>query len=128
LNKYHRFLISFTVAAALLGCLQKNIAPPAADDLANKPSMPPENPYRHVGVLKLIDAKREINDRACPSEKSDGASRLDDSNASESVNESQKYNSMVNIPSSIRNHVPLLYSIILWNELVENLKSGDIKR
>ncbi len=41
MNSYHRFLIGFTVAAAMLGCVQKNVVPPPADDLANKPSMPP---------------------------------------------------------------------------------------
>ena len=82
-------------------------------------SVPPENPYHHVGVLKFIDSNREIHDRSCQQEKSDVSSRLDAPNASESANESQKYNSGVFIPSSIRDHVPLLYAVFLWNELVE---------
>ena len=47
MNKYHRLLITFTAAAVLLGCLHKNIAPPTAVDLANKPSMPPLGALSH---------------------------------------------------------------------------------
>jgi putative cardiolipin synthase len=41
MKTYHRTLIAFMMTAALLGCLQKNIAPPTAADIANRPSMPP---------------------------------------------------------------------------------------
>jgi len=41
MNKYHRLLIGFTVAAALLGCTQKTVVPPPAGEFADKPSMPP---------------------------------------------------------------------------------------
>jgi putative cardiolipin synthase len=40
MNKYHRFLITFIVAAALLGCMQKTVVPPPAGEFADKPSMP----------------------------------------------------------------------------------------
>ena len=41
MNKYHRLLIGFTVAAALLGCMQKTVVPPPAGEFADNPSMPP---------------------------------------------------------------------------------------
>ena len=41
MNTYQRTLIAVMMTAALLGCLQKNIAPPTAEDIANRPSMPP---------------------------------------------------------------------------------------
>jgi len=91
-------------------------------------TVPPKNPYRHVGVLKLIVAKKQIREQAGPAEESGGAYRSDSSNAPESLNESQKFNSGVFIPSAIRNHVPLLYSVLLWNELVENIKSGGFEQ
>jgi triacylglycerol lipase len=87
-------------------------------------SIPAEGPYHHVGELKFIDPKSGINDRPGLVEESDGTPCIDTSNASESGKESQKFDSSVFIPSWIRNHVPLLYSILLWNELVENLKSN----
>jgi hypothetical protein len=89
-------------------------------------SVPPEGPFRHVGELKFIDPIGGIHDRPGPVEESDDASCLENSNPSESAKEDQEFDSAVFIPSSIRNHVPLLYSIFLWNELVESLKSdGD---
>ena len=81
-------------------------------------SMPAKNPYHHVGELKFIDPKGGIKDRPVFAEESDGTPCIDPSNASESGKESQKFDSSVFIPSWIRNHVPLLYSILLWNELV----------
>ena len=86
-------------------------------------SMPAKNPYHHVGELKFIDPKGGIKDQPGFVEESDGIPCIDASNASESGKENQKFDSSVFIPSWIRNHVPLLYSILLWNELVENLKS-----
>jgi putative cardiolipin synthase len=47
MNTYHRFLITFTAAAALLGCVHKNFVPPAVDDLVNRPSMPPLGALSH---------------------------------------------------------------------------------
>jgi len=81
-------------------------------------SMPAKNPYHHVGELKFIDPKGGIKDQPGFVEESDGIPCIDASNASESGKESQKFDSSVFIPSLIRNHVPLLYSILLWNELV----------
>jgi hypothetical protein len=91
-------------------------------------SIPAEGPYRHVGELKFIDPKGGIHDRPGPAEESDGTSCPDSSNSSESAKESQKFNSSVFIPSPIRNHVPLLYSILLWNELVESLNSDGYRQ
>jgi hypothetical protein len=41
MNKYLHLLLCFAAASALMGCLQKNIAPPSAADIANRPSMTP---------------------------------------------------------------------------------------
>ncbi|MEE4262472.1 MAG: hypothetical protein V2I56_07245, partial [Desulfobacteraceae bacterium] len=41
MKTYYRFLMALTVAAALLGCIHKNVVPPPAGDFAGKPSMPP---------------------------------------------------------------------------------------
>jgi len=41
MTKYNRLLIGFAVAASLLGCLHKHVAPPTAKDLVNRPSMLP---------------------------------------------------------------------------------------
>ena len=44
MNKYLHLLIWFATASALMGCLQKNIAPPSAADIANRPTMTPLGP------------------------------------------------------------------------------------
>ena len=41
MKTYYRFLMTFTMAAALLGCMHKNVLPPPAGGFAGKPSMPP---------------------------------------------------------------------------------------
>jgi hypothetical protein len=87
-------------------------------------SVPAKNPYRHVGALKLIDSKGGIHYQSDTVEHKDDIPCTDDTNAFESAKEDQKTISSAFIPSSIRDHVPLLYSIILWNDLVESLKSG----
>jgi triacylglycerol lipase len=81
-------------------------------------SMPAKNPYHHVGELKFIDPKGGIKDRPGFVEESEATPCMDASNATESGKENQKFDSSVFIPSWIRNHVPLLYSILLWNEVV----------
>ena len=85
--------------------------------------VPPENAYRHVGELKFIDPKGGIHGQSDPADEYDDAPCHEDSNTSGSAKEEQKSASALFIPSSIRDHVPLLYSILLWNELVESLKS-----
>ena len=45
MKSYSRFLIGITLAATLLGCVQKNVVPPASGVPTDKPSMPP------LGVL-----------------------------------------------------------------------------
>jgi len=85
--------------------------------------VPPEGPYRHVGELRSIAPGDGINDRADLAEKADGASCLDASSGSGSGQDRPKYGTGAFIPKSIRDHVPLLYSIFLWNELVDSLRS-----
>lgn len=86
-------------------------------------SMPAKNPYHHVGELKFIDPKGGNKDRPGFVEGPDATPCINPSDASESGKESQKFDSSVFIPSWIRNHVPLLYSILLWNELVEKIET-----
>jgi hypothetical protein len=56
-------------------------------------------------------------------EKSEAVSRFSDSNTSSNAGEIQKSKSALCIPDSIRDHIPVLYSIYLWYELAESLSS-----
>ena len=90
--------------------------------------MPPKGPYRHVGEYIFIDQKGMIHAGHSAAEKSDNASCLSDVNASKNAGNLQKSDSALFIPDSIRDHVPVLYSIYLWNKLVESLTGCEIPK
>ena len=85
--------------------------------------IPPKGPCRHVGEPIFIDQKGRIHARHRTTEEADDASCYADSNASGNGGEIRKSDSALYIPGSIQDHVPVLYSIYLWNGLVERLKS-----
>ena len=85
------------------------------------PRVPLKIRYRHVGEIVYIDADGRLN---CP----DGILEQDrddlspqDANDSENDKPIQEVRSSIFIPDMIRDHVPLLYSIFIWNELVEGV-------
>ena len=83
--------------------------------------LPFKGHYRHVGEPVFIDQRGGIHfnspnasiDNSCPTV----------SNAIQIAGEVQKSDSALYIPAWIRDHVPVLYSIYLWNALVDNLAS-----
>lgn len=84
--------------------------------------IPPENPYRHVGEPIYIGANGSVDGGAGSAQDESGGC-LGASKPSGSETDRPKYDSGVFIPASIRDHVPLLYAIFLWNELVDRLRS-----
>jgi triacylglycerol lipase len=86
------------------------------DDLVSR--VPPAGIYRHVGELKYIDRKVSIRHGLAAMEEADAPCR-DDSEPSGGLKETQKSDLSRLIPDSIRDHVPLLYAIFLWNSLVK---------
>ena len=90
--------------------------------------VPPKGPYRHVGEHMFIDQKGVIHAWYRSTKETDDASRDTDSNASGNVGEVRKSDSAFYILDSIRDHVPVLYSIYLWNKLVESLTGCEIPK
>jgi heat shock protein HslJ len=90
--------------------------------------VPPKGPYRHVGEHIFIDQKGGIHARCGSTKETGDASRDTDSNAFGNVGEVRKSDSAFYIPDSIRDHVPVLYSIYLWNKLVESLSGCEIPK
>ena len=87
--------------------------------------VPPQGLYRHIGVRILIDQMGRVQ-TGCPSaDQSNAASGLTDANASESAGEVKESGSAPYIPAMIRDHVPMLYCVYLWNELVDHLIAGQ---
>ena len=87
------------------------------EDLVSR--VPPPAVYRHVGELKIIDRKGSIHD-GLTAKKEDIAVCRDPSDTSGGSTENKSADLSQLIPDSIIDHVPLLYAIILWNNLVES--------
>lgn len=85
--------------------------------------IPPYAPFRHVGRLKFINSKGDVQDQPGLVGATDEIRCGANSAAPEENGQGEKNYTAFFIPESIRDHVPLLYSILLWNELAESLKS-----
>ena len=83
--------------------------------------VPPKGPYRHIGARILIDQTGRVQNGSPCADQSNAASGVTDANATESAGEVQQSGSAPYIPAMLRDHVPLLYSVYLWNELVDHL-------
>jgi pimeloyl-ACP methyl ester carboxylesterase len=79
----------------------------------------PAGIYRHVGELKIIDRKSGIHEELAAKE-ADNFPCRDPSDTSGGLQENKAPDLSQLIPDSIIDHIPLLYAIFLWNELVEN--------
>lgn len=87
------------------------------DDIVSR--VPPAGIYRHVGELKFIDRKGRIHGRLTTIEEASTPSRNDsDANGGSKETKKSELSELI-IPDSIRDHVPLLYAIFLWNSLVK---------
>ncbi len=87
------------------------------DDIVSR--VPPAGIYRHIGELKIIDRQGSVANGLTAKE-ADNAPCPDPSDTSTGLNEDKASDLSQLIPDSIRDHVPLLYAIFLWNNLVEN--------
>jgi pimeloyl-ACP methyl ester carboxylesterase len=86
------------------------------DDIVAR--VPPKGPYRHVGALKFIDHQGRIHDGRAATEAADPPCR-DAPDVCGDLKETKPSGSAKLIPDAIRDHVPLLYAIFLWNRLVQ---------
>jgi len=85
------------------------------EDLVTR--VPPPGRYQHVGLIKFIDGDGNIHDHVIEKEGSTDQPR----NASydqENSNQQNKSDASSLIPDSFKDHVPLLYTIHLWNNVV----------
>jgi hypothetical protein len=85
------------------------------DDIVAR--VPPKGIYRHVGALKFIDHQGRIDDGLDVNEAADPPCR-DASEVCDDLKETKPSGSAKLIPDAIRDHVPLLYAIFLWNRFV----------
>ncbi len=87
------------------------------DDLVAR--VPPSGAYVHVGELKFIDNNGKIWDHMI--EKNRPIAKPRDETYAEGNADPQTENSFAGfVPAPFRDHVPLLYAIHLWNNMIEN--------
>ena len=82
--------------------------------------VPARGIYRHVGDLKLIDPVGKLHDQ--PFDDDDGDGPFSSPNKyilSRNPEANHRAATRGFIPAPIRDHVPVLYSVFLWNSLVE---------
>ena len=89
------------------------------DDIVAR--VPPPGAYRHVGELKFIDGDGTIWDHMI--EKEYPVKKRPDEKYGQKNTNPQKKNSFAGfVPAAFRDHVPLLYAVHLWNQIIENQK------
>jgi len=88
--------------------------------------VPPPIFYRHVGEIQFIDGHGKIHPQMEGSGKAEHFSQ-DDLNGHKDLAGSNENSVSGPIPDAIRDHVPLFYAVLLWNNLVagENSSAKD---
>jgi triacylglycerol lipase len=90
-------------------------------------TVPGEDPFRHVGDIVWIEPKGSLQNRNGHSGKSVDTGCRKETNASEGTAEGLKIDSGLLIPHAFRDHNPMLYSIFMWNALVESMDTNGEK-
>ena len=87
------------------------------DDIVAR--VPPPGAYAHVGELKFIDSDGIIRDHMIERERS--AYQRPDERYGQKNTDPEKTNSSAGfVPAAFRDHVPLLYAVHIWNNIIEN--------
>ena len=85
------------------------------------PRVPPPSKYVHVGELKFIDSDGIIRDSIIENERPIDDSH-DDPYGLEDSNQPKNNAFKGFVPAPFRDHVPLLYAIHIWNNIIESQK------
>jgi hypothetical protein len=88
-------------------------------------SVPGTIPFRHVGTLVVIDSRGRLHlDGNGPTTGSEGSDRGQATPGSPTFQKGLDIDTADFIPDAIRDHVPLLYAVKLWNVLVDSQATG----
>jgi hypothetical protein len=85
------------------------------DDIVAR--VPPPGAYVHVGELKFIDSDGIIRDHMIERERPVNQPR-DETYGQENTNLPKKNSFAGFVPAAFRDHVPLLYAVHLWNNII----------
>ena len=86
------------------------------DDIVAR--VPPPGAYVHVGELKFIDSDGVIRDHMIEKEYP-VKKQPDETYGQENTNPPKKNSFAGFVPAAFRDHVPLLYAVHLWNNIIE---------
>lgn len=83
------------------------------------PRLPPPGLYVHVGELKFIDRDGSLRDTMMENERPDNLSP-DETDGLGNSSQPKRKSFGGYVPAAFRDHVPLLYTIHLWNNIIES--------
>ena len=86
------------------------------DDIVAR--LPPPGAYRHVGERKFIDSEGTIRDHVIEKEQP-VVKRTDEEYGQKNKNPPKKNSFAGFVPAAFRDHVPLLYAVHLWNNIID---------
>lgn len=86
-------------------------------DIAAK--VPPKGFYRHVGEIRFIDDHGRVHDRMAPAKQENSQIKHEPRDNYES-DEQFRGGLQGFIPDVFRDHVPLIYTVHLWNDLISH--------
>jgi len=86
--------------------------------------VPPPGAYVHVGELKFIDSRGIVQDHMVEREPAE-VKRPDESYGEENNDAQNSYAFKGFVPAPFRDHVPLLYAVHLWNNIVETQEKAS---
>ena len=79
--------------------------------------VPPKGFYRHVGEIRFIDDHGRVHDRMAPAKQENSQIKHEPRDNYES-DEQFRGGLQGLVPDAFRDHVPLIYTIHLWNDLI----------
>jgi len=87
------------------------------DDIVTR--VPPPGVYVHVGELRYIDGDGTIQDRMIEKENPENLPSDEDSDQGDASSQTNSTFAGF-VPAPFRDHVPLLYAVHLWNNIIED--------
>ena len=81
--------------------------------------VPPKGYYRHVGEIRFIDDHGRVHDRMAPAKQENSQIKHEPRDNYES-DEQFRGGLQGLVPDAFRDHVPLVYTIHLWNDLINH--------
>jgi len=88
--------------------------------------VPPKKYYRHVGEIRFIDGLGHVHDRLVEGKK---VNTRPEKEPRDNYETDEQFRSGLQglVPDAFRDHVPLLYTVYLWNNLIIQSSSSDGK-